>query len=280
MSRTTLLISILPILDKKVKIRLDGTIERKLYRKEANKGITLHFNSHHSSSTKTTTVINERARANKCSTAEYRDEAISSTLARMGDNGYPSSWHNKAVDRSKKWPDKQRITRNIFLVSIPFVTDTFNNNIKQVFDKYDIPVRLVNLCNQTLLNFAQGRKSSQQRTCRSSICQAPSICQRSSVVYEAVCQQCAGRTYIGMTTRRLHDRMRELMAATWRKDESMAFGAHFKHEHPKSKPKISFSILSQQRDELRLHVEEAMAIKTRKPELNRRQEELGTGFLP
>ena len=52
----------LPILDIKVKIRLDGTIERKLYRKEANKGITLHFNSHHSSSVKTTTVINELAR--------------------------------------------------------------------------------------------------------------------------------------------------------------------------------------------------------------------------
>ena len=84
-----------------------------------------------------------------------------------------------------------------------------------------------------------------------------------------------------MTTssRRLHERMREHMAAARRKDET-AFGAHFKHEHPKSKPKISFSILSQQRDELRLHVEEAMAIKTRQPELNRRQKELGTGFLP
>ena len=35
-----------------------------------------------------------------------------------------------------------------------------------------------------------------------------------------------------------------------------------------------------QRDELRIHFEEAMAIKSRKPELNRRQEELGTGFLP
>ena len=74
--------------------------------------------------------------------------------------------------------------------------------------------------------------------------------------------------------------MRDHVAAARRKDESTEFGAHFKHEHPKSKPKISFSILSQQRDELRLHVEEAMAIKTRQPVLNRRQEELGTGFLP
>ena len=65
------------------------------------------------------------------------------------------------------------------------------------------PVRLVNPRNQTLLNFAQGRKSSQQRTCRDSICQAPSICQRSSVVYEAVCQQ-SGRTYIGLASATSH----------------------------------------------------------------------------
>ena len=74
--------------------------------------------------------------------------------------------------------------------------------------------------------------------------------------------------------------MREHMAEVRRKDESTAFGDHFKHEHPKSKPNISFSILSQQRDELRLHVEETMAIKTRQPDLNRRQEELGIVFLP
>ena len=81
-----------------------------------------------------------------------------------------------------------------------------------------------------------------------------------------------------MTTRHLHEHMREHMAAARRKDESTAFVTHFKHEHPKSKPNISFSILSQQRDVLRLHVEEAMAIKTR--QLKCRQEELGTGFLP
>ena len=98
-------------------------------------------------------------------------------------------------------------------------------------------------------------------------------------VYETVCQQC-GRTYLGATVRRLHERMREHMAAARRKDENTAFGAHFKYKHPKSKPKINFSIIAHQQDELRLHVEEAMAIKTRQPELNRRQEELGTGFLP
>ena len=56
--------------------------------------------------------------------------------------------------------------------------------------------------------------------------------------------------------------------ASARKDERTAFGVHYETEHPKQKPKISFSVLSYQRDE------EATAIKSRnsrKPELNCRQ---------
>ena len=68
------------------------------------------------------------------------------------------------------------------------------------------------------------------------------------------------------------------MASARKKDEKTAFGVHYEAEHPKQKPKISFSVLSYQRDELRLHVQETMAIKSRKPELNRRQEELGPFF--
>ena len=88
----------LPILDIKVKIKADGSIERKLYTKEANKGITLHFNSHHSSSVKTTTVLNELAIAERCSTPEHREEVITSTLAKMEDDGYSSSWYCKVTN--------------------------------------------------------------------------------------------------------------------------------------------------------------------------------------
>ena len=159
----------LPILDIKVKIKADGTIERKLYTKEANKGITLHFNSHHSSSVKTTTVLNELARAERCSTPKHREEAISSTLAKMEDNGYSSSWLSKAVDRRKR-PRKNKDPRvTSFSFRFPFVTDAFNSSIKQLFEKYEIPARLVNPRGQTLLNLAQERKPS-QRPCRSSIC--------------------------------------------------------------------------------------------------------------
>ena len=44
--------------------------------------------------------------------------------------------------------------------------------------------------------------------------------------------------------------------------------------------KINLKTIKHQPDLLRLHIEEAIAIKQLKPTLNRRQETLGTGFLP
>ena len=55
----------LPILDIKLKIREDGTIEHKLYRKAANKGLTLHFKSNHPISVKRAVVQNELPRAER-----------------------------------------------------------------------------------------------------------------------------------------------------------------------------------------------------------------------
>ena len=48
----------------------------------------------------------------------------------------------------------------------------------------------------------------------------------------------------------------------------------------KDKVKLSFKIVKQQYDDLRIHIEEALAIKTLRPDLNKHQEEMGTGFLP
>ena len=48
----------------------------------------------------------------------------------------------------------------------------------------------------------------------------------------------------------------------------------------KGQTKLSFKITSQNHDDLRLHTEEALVIKRLKPELNKRQQEMGTGFLP
>ena len=82
-----------------------------------------------------------------------------------------------------------------------------------------------------------------------------------------------------MRHRYLHDPARELVTSAKQHSASCAFGEHYLAQHPNESPKISFRILAGHHDNLRLHIEEAMAIKQLKPELNRHQEELGTGFL-
>ena len=74
---------------------------------------------------------------------------------------------------------------------------------------------------------------------------------------------------LNMYARQLNIRNTQLLVTTTEQDTR------------KRKNRNSFSrSLSQNHDNLRLHTEEALAIKTLTPELNKRQEEMGTGFLP
>ena len=82
-----------------------------------------------------------------------------------------------------------------------------------------------------------------------------------------------------MKMRHLHDRAREHVTSVKQHSVSSAFGEHYLAQHTNDSPKIGFRILAGHHENLRLLIEEAMAIKQLKPELNRRQGELRTGFL-
>ena len=58
-----------------------------------------------------------------------------------------------------------------------------------------------------------------------------------------------------------------------------AFGGRYREEHRPEIPNIKFEILKRCSDDLRLHIEEALAIQQFRPSLNRRVEDMGTGFL-
>ena len=66
----------LPMLDVRIGIDGDGSDRRKLYTKPANKGITLHAESHHPLATKRAVIQNEMQRAVDNSTCEFRRKAI------------------------------------------------------------------------------------------------------------------------------------------------------------------------------------------------------------
>ena len=61
---------------------------------------------------------------------------------------------------------------------------------------------------------------------------------------------------------------------------SWYIGGHYRKSHSTMKADITFNIIQRkEHDELRLRIVEAYEIKTRRPTLNRKQEDLGTGFL-
>ena len=62
--------------------------------------------------------------------------------------------------------------------------------------------------------------------------------------------------------------------------KASAFGEHCKEEHPHTAPDITFEVIKHAADVLQLQIEEAMAIQRYNPALNRKIEQLGTGYLP
>lgn len=271
----------LPILDVKMHINQHGKPLYKLYSKPAAKGITLNYDSHQPRSIKLATATNEFRRATLCSSVEHRDEAISAIRTKLVNNDFPTHITNITHTPTKKRQQKrQQHTAYRLTFNIPYISDNFNTKIQRLLHKHNIPARLVNRRGTTLRELVRPKANIPTATrCSSKECSASGICQRTSVVYEATCLICKN-SYIGLTTRKLHDRAREHSHAATNKLSTSAFGDHYREEHPKQAAQLTFKIICHARDTLRLHIEEAMAIQSLKPRLNRRKEHLGTGFLP
>ena len=256
----------------------DGNLHHRLYTKPASKQLTLHYRSHHPTATKKNLIRNELRRATLCSSTDNRHVSLTKTQNKLQRNGYPHSWiHEKKTKKPKRTSQQNRRPTPLTL-NLPFISDTFNHNVRRILDRHNIPARLTNRRSTTILQLAT-KTNTPNTTCRSKTCPSPTICQLTNVVYEATCTLCQ-QTYIGQTRRKLHDRIREHTYAARKHDYTSAFGEHYANTHPNTTtPNITFKILKRTSDTLRLHIEEAYAIQTKSPQLNRRDEHLGMGFL-
>ena len=185
---------------------------------------------------------------------------------------------------------------------VPFVSEQFNHQIRWTLAKHDIPARLVNPWGRTIRDLTRLLDALPDKictcTCHSKSCPAPGICQLSNGVYVVTCIFC-GEFYVGMMTRKLHKRAGEHMLSASKRNNNTALGDHYRERHNakeqptkkssrndsdkikfKESPKINLKTMKHQPDPLRLHIEEAIAIKQLKLTLECGQETPGTGFLP
>ena len=120
----------LPILDIMVKINSDGITSRKHYRKPANRGLTLHFNSHHASTVKYAVAKAEFARAIEYSTSENRPEAIRNARTKLRSNEYPEKWLGKPSKlHTQKCKPKPHYNG---VLHLPYISDGFNAQVKSI----------------------------------------------------------------------------------------------------------------------------------------------------
>ena len=266
----------LPILDTAVKINADGSVAYRLHTKPASKHITLHHDAHQPDSVKTAMIYNEVNRAMQNSSIENRENALETVIKKLVNNGYPNNSIQRAIrrpHRPKINNDQQRIT-----FRLPFINNRLNTEVRRALQRHNINARIVHPRPRTLLQLAQPKP--QPYECKLRSCPIKHLrCTARFVVYELTCQLCKD-TYIGSTTRALHDRAKEHITAAKTHNRSLAIGEHYFTFHRAKEPQLQFRIIRfTEKDELRLRIHEATIIQRLAPAMNRRKEETGVGFL-
>ena len=269
----------LPILDTAIKINPDGTLSYKLHTKKASKQITLH-DSHHPDSIKNAVINSEIRRAMRNSSPDNVENAIKSVTKKLIDNGHPTRIIQHAIHKQKQNKPRRNINKRTdqLVFKIPFIDNRFDKQIKRALFRNNIDARIVHPRPQTLLQLAKPKTG--PPSCNLRNCPIPHLeCTASFVVYEIKCLLCNG-IYIGSTTRTLHQRAKEHIAAARKYDKTSAVGYHYMTQHGTDQPKLEFRIARRtEKDELRLRIEEAIIIKKLAPVLNRRAEDTGVDFL-
>ena len=140
-----------------------------------------------------------------------------------------------------------------------------------ILKKHNIAARLVNQQGAMLSDLTKKKKKKKRRqtcsdNCQSNLCPALEICRKSHIVYRylTTCDLC-GKRYVGMTVRQPAS-CSGPWTSTSGKSTSGAHGFWWPLQiktQRKEQTKLSFKIPSQNHADLRLHIEEALAIKTR-----------------
>ena len=169
----------LPILD--IKIKKDGSTQNKLYIKKANKGITLHNDLHHLTTTKKMMIRNELQRTNKSSDESHREGSMDMVKRKLENNGC-----DKGMIPQQPYKHRTKRPPPQFTFRMPYLSEELNGRIRHLLKVHNIDVRIVNPTPITIKQYAS-QKQKNVVTCTMRKCLMISAkCTSCYVVYEGV----------------------------------------------------------------------------------------------
>ena len=181
-------------------------------------------------------------------------------------NGYQPTMINRCIYTTQT-PRRENKPKPppISFVRIPFISENFNKSMSSLWRSLHLPVRVVNAGNTSLRQATKKQITNTSKACKKRPCfiTDKKLCFLHHVVYQSECS--CGSTYIGSTTRYLHDRIGEHMKCR----QSAIF------QHRQTCPadgRFVTTILSKHNNNLHLRISEGMYICRLSPSLNRRAE--------
>ena len=163
---------------------------------------------------------------------------------------------------------------------MPYLSEELNGRIQNLLKVHKIDVRIVNPTPLTIKQYAS-QKQKNLVTCTTH--KSPmkiAKCTSCYVVYEGVYELC-NSSFVGSTGRQVHTRCQEHLRAAMKHDLTSAFGQHYHVQHPQHSSNITFNILQYTaREKLLVRISKAYWMRRLQPRINRKMEDMGTGFLP
>ena len=181
-----------PFLNTEVKIERDGTVNTRLYRKPQKKLITLHAESHHSTSVKLHTIATMYKTADEVSSSEVNK--LHSKLMvdeLLINNGYSQRVLENTRKKAKtKKTRKRPKPETAATLSIPHLTDQCTAQIRRAAEQYKIPVRIVSKPGKKLKNILTSSKPLDSKQCPNNNCVTCTAlekgkCTDSNLVYQS-----------------------------------------------------------------------------------------------
>ncbi|EYC04498.1 hypothetical protein Y032_0087g2047 [Ancylostoma ceylanicum] len=270
----------LPFLNVEIHLH-GGTYRTKWFRKPSSRNIIVHYKSSHPAHTKTAVVRNMFHTAKSvCSGTEEKQESVRLARSIAESNGYVSTAPYVKRKRHVATPtNNQRDTnpQEKIPLCIPFISDELSRSIRLCLKKSGLDgfVNLVDIPSDNLKRRLV-RNRLYDRLCLTSNCiicvsGRAGDCMISGTVYQISCKVC-GENYIGETGRPLCLRIREHLEGKRSLRKSTPLGAHRVNNHSNNDFEVQVTILAQETDIATRKTMEAFWIRSRCPQMNRKDE--------